>query len=96
MFTMSDLSIKLQLTDKSYIFPFKDTSLDSILLNPSDIPPKQNRVEKVTFLLLALNLKIYFPSTKNITTISIIMQTQTKFLFALVKLIQLFFSGEPN
>ena len=39
MFNMSDLSIELYSTEKSYIFPFKDTSLDSIALNPSGILP---------------------------------------------------------
>ena len=52
---MSDLSIELQSTEKLYTFPFKDTSLDSAALNLSDILPKQNRVGKLRFLLLALN-----------------------------------------
>ena len=60
---MSDLSIELKLTEKSYTFPFKDTSLNSVALNPSDILPKKNRVGKSTFLLSALNLKISFPLT---------------------------------
>ena len=54
-FNMSDLSIELQSTEKLYTFPFKDTSLDSAALNLSDILPKQNRVGKLRFLLLALN-----------------------------------------
>ena len=40
MFRMSDLSIELQLIEKSYTYPFKDTSLDA--LNPLDILPRQN------------------------------------------------------
>ena len=42
MFNMSDLSIEFQSTEKSYIFPFKDVSLDSIALNPLDILPREN------------------------------------------------------
>ena len=55
MFNMSDFSIKLKLTEKSYTFPFKGTSLDSAALNPSDILPKQNQVKKLIILLPALN-----------------------------------------
>ena len=42
MFNMSDLSIELWSTKKSYTYPFKDTPLDSVALNPSDILSKQN------------------------------------------------------
>ena len=42
MFNMSDLSIELKSTEKSYTFPFKDTSLDSVALNPLEILPRQN------------------------------------------------------
>ena len=42
MFNKSDLSIELSSTEKSYTFPFKDTSLDSVLLNQLDILPRQN------------------------------------------------------
>ena len=52
MFNMSDLSIKLQSIEKSYAFIFKDTSLDSVALNPLDILPRQNRV--LTNLLMIL------------------------------------------
>ena len=58
MFNMSDFSIEL--TEKSYTFLFKDTSLDSIALNSLDILPKQNCVGKLTFLLSASNLKTFF------------------------------------
>ena len=54
---LPDLSIG---TEKSYAFQFKDTSLDSIALNPLDILPRQNWVGKLTFLLLDSNLKISF------------------------------------
>ena len=64
MFNMSDLSIELWSTEKSYTFPFKNTSLDTIALNPSDIRPKQNQVGKLTFLLPALNLIISIPLRK--------------------------------
>ena len=63
MFEMSDLSIEFWSTEKLYAFPFKDTSLDSAALNPTDIRPKQNRVGKLTFLLSALNLFFSFPLT---------------------------------
>ena len=64
MFLVSDLSIELLSTEKLYIFLFKDTSLDSVALNPSEISPKQNQVGKLKFLLLALNLIICFPLKK--------------------------------
>ena len=54
MFNMSDLSIELQSTEKSHTFPFKDASLDSILLNPLHIVPRKKWVRKLTFLLSAL------------------------------------------
>ena len=53
MFNMSDYSIELRSTEKSYSFPFKGTSLDSVALNPLDILPRQNCVGKLTFLLRA-------------------------------------------
>ena len=58
MFNMSDLSIELRSTKKSYTFPFKNTSLDSVALNPLDILPRQNWVGKLTFLLSAINLAL--------------------------------------
>ena len=60
MFNMLDLSIELQLIEKSYTFPFKDTSLNLVALNPSDILLEQNQDGKLTFLLSALNLIISF------------------------------------
>ena len=42
MFNMSDFSIELKSTEKSYTFSFKDTSLDLVLLNPLDVLPRQN------------------------------------------------------
>ena len=46
---MSELSIELQSTEKSNTFPFKDTSLDSIALNPLEILPRQNCAAKYHF-----------------------------------------------
>ena len=46
MFNISQLLVELKPAEKSYTFSFKDSSLGSILLNPSDIIPKQNPVEK--------------------------------------------------
>ena len=51
---MSDLSIELHMTEKSHTFSFKDTSLDSALVNPLDILWRQNLVGKLIFLLWAL------------------------------------------
>ena len=42
MFIILNLSIELQSAEKSYTFPFKDTSLDLVALNPLDILPRQN------------------------------------------------------
>lgn len=55
----SDLSKELYSTERPYTFSFKDTSLNSVLLNPSNILPKQSRVERLALLLSALNLKVY-------------------------------------
>ena len=56
MFKMFDLSIESKSTEKSHIFPLKDTSFKSSLLHSSDALPIQNQEEKLLFLLLALNL----------------------------------------
>ena len=55
---MSDFSIELYSTEKSYAFPFKDTLLEPVALNPPGILLKQNRVGKLIFLLSDLNLII--------------------------------------
>ena len=39
---MSDLSIELLSTEKSYTFLLKGTSLDSVAINPLDILQRQN------------------------------------------------------
>ena len=39
MSNLLSLSIKLYLTEKSYTFPPKDTSLDSVALNSLDMLP---------------------------------------------------------
>ena len=54
MFNMSDLSIELELTEKSYTFLFNNFP-DSVLLNPLDALSKQNQVVNVALLLSALN-----------------------------------------
>ena len=68
-----------------------ETQHYNILLNPSDILAIQNRVEKLTFLLPALNLKIFISINKQITIISIIMGTQTKFSICFTKINTKFF-----
>ena len=60
MLNMSNLSIELELTEKSYTFLFKDTCLDSVTINPLDMLPRQNWGEKLTFLLSDVNLKVSF------------------------------------
>ena len=67
MFNMSDLSIELLSTEKSYTFLLKGTSLDSVAINPLDILQRQNWVWKLTYLLSALNLKILLPLRNKIT-----------------------------
>ena len=54
MFNMSDFSIVSQSIEKSYTFPFKDTTVDPVAPNWLDMLPRQNRIRKFTFLLLAL------------------------------------------
>ena len=63
MFKMSDLSIKLYSNEKSYTFSLRNGSLKSSLLNSLEMLPRQNRDGKLLFLLVALNLWIYFPFT---------------------------------
>ena len=60
---MLDLSVASKSTKKSYAFPFKDTSPDPVAPNPLDMLPRQKWGGKLTFPLLALNLKISFPLT---------------------------------
>ena len=40
MFNMSDLSIELNSTEKSYSLPFKDTHLDSVAQNSLGMLPR--------------------------------------------------------
>ena len=63
MFKMSGLSIKLYSNEKSYTFSLRNGSLKSSLLNSLEMLPRQNRDGKLLFLLVALNLWIYFPFT---------------------------------
>ena len=63
MFKMSDLTIKLYSNEKSYTFFLRNGSLKSSLLNSLEMLPRQNRDGKLLFLLVALNLWIYFPFT---------------------------------
>ena len=39
---MSDLSIELQSTEKSWTFPYKDTSLELVALKLLEILPRRN------------------------------------------------------
>ena len=63
MFKMLGLSIAVETTEKSLIFPPKDTSLDSAAWNLSNILSKKNQVEDLTFPLLTLSVKISLPLT---------------------------------
>ena len=51
MFNMSDLSISLYLTEKSYTFLSEDTFFDSVPPNPLDMLHKENWIGKLTFLM---------------------------------------------
>ena len=42
MFSMSDISIALKLTERSYTFTFKNTSLNSVPPNPLDMLLRQD------------------------------------------------------
>ena len=42
MFDISDLSIELYFTEKSYTFPFQGSPLDSVALNPLDMFPRKH------------------------------------------------------
>ena len=79
MFNMSDLSIELYLTEKSYIFLFKYTSLDSRTLNPLDT------FLRVNIFIASIKIKDFF-SIYKLITISFIMQTQTKVCFCFAKI----------
>ena len=50
---------------------------------------------KVKIFIVGFKFKYFFSINKQIT-MSILMQTQKKFAFALVKLILNFFSGDPK
>ena len=67
---MSDLSIDL--TEKSYTFPFKHTSLDPVALNPIHMLPRQTW--KVEIFIVGFKL------------ISIKMETQAKFCVCFTKI----------
>ena len=66
---MSDLSTESLSTERSYTFPFKDTSLDSVALNPLHISQRQNWVGKLKLLLSAFNFKDFFSINKQITVL---------------------------
>ena len=70
---MSDLSIEMYSTEKSYTFPFKDTSLDPVGINPLEILPKQRLCWKVNIFIVGFKLKYFLSINKQITHISIIM-----------------------
>ena len=91
MFNMSN-----ELIEKSYTFQFKNTSLDSLALNPLEILSRQNYVGKLTFLLLPLNLKIYFPLRNKLLLSALQCKLNQNFWFTLLKLILIFFSGAPK
>ena len=60
MLNMSHLSLILKLTEKSYSFPLKDTSLVSLESNSLDMLPIQNWEGKLTFLIsVKLNLILF-------------------------------------
>ena len=87
MFNMSDLSTELYSIEK-YIFSFKDTSLNSVALNSSDILPKQNPVGNP---VVAFKSNYFFYINKQITIITIIMQTERTFCICFSKINTKFF-----
>ena len=54
---------RIVIVGRIWTFPFEDTSIDSVVLNPLDILPRQNWVGKLTFLLPILKLRGSFPLT---------------------------------
>ena len=71
---------------KSYTFPFKNSSLHSMLQNPLDTLLKQ-----VDIFYVGFKFKDFFSINKQITIISIIMQTQAKFSVCFAKINTEFF-----
>ena len=69
MFIMSDLSIKLQSTEKSYTFSSKNTTLDSATLNPLEI----------------LSKHFFFPLTNKQVLPALKCKLKQNFVSALVK-----------
>ena len=86
MLNMSDLSIELKSTEKSYTFPFKDTFLDSVVLNPLDILPRQKWVGKLNIFIFGFKFIDFFSIYKQITITCIIMPTETQFFICFSKI----------
>ena len=88
MFKASDLSTALQSTEKPYTYLFKDTSSASNLL---DMLPKQNGDVNIFINFFKL---VFFLFNKQITVITMVMQTLSKFYLCFTKI--KLFSGVPK
>ena len=82
---MPDLSITLESIVKLFIFPLKDTSLDSTASNFSEI--FQTKLSwKVEIFIIVDKFIDLFSINKQTSTTTIVMQTQTKFCFSSTKI----------
>ena len=78
MFNTSDSSISLQSTEKLYTFPLKDTSLESIVSDFSNIFPKKKWVGKLKLIIWFKDIDFFFVN-KQTPVITNIMQTLAKY-----------------
>ena len=78
MFNTSDSSISLQLTEKLYTFPLKDTSLESIVSDFSNIFPRKKWVGKLKLIIWFKDIDFFFVN-KQTPVITNIMQTLAKY-----------------
>ena len=78
MFNTSDSSISLQSTEKLYTFPLKDTSLESIVSDFSNISPRKKWVGKLKLIIWFKDIDFFFVN-KQTPVITNIMQTLAKY-----------------
>ena len=78
MFNTSDSSISLQSTEKLYTFPLKDTSLESIVSDFSNIFPRKKWVGNLKLIIWFKDIDFFFVN-KQTPVITNIMQTLAKY-----------------
>ena len=78
MFNTSDSSISLQSTEKLYTFPLKDTSLEAIVSDFSNIFPRKKWVGKLKLIIWFKDIDFFFVN-KQTPVITNIMQTLAKY-----------------